>query len=181
MYLHEWIKDTQGREVYELECSTPSNPKASSSFSWSGQFECRIALPGGANLPDEQLLVDSLDADRDWMSRGRIFANQLIGRCGEYPEYGRVRHFYFRKMAVTIRIRNLEVTKGADRDPSREDVYELKAFTLEITVNPEPKAQRCVAGPTIYSEPEPIVPSEGGGRLDCSRVRFVSEHRNSAK
>ncbi|HSM84809.1 MAG TPA: hypothetical protein VLT16_01600 [Candidatus Limnocylindrales bacterium] len=167
MYVHDFIRDASGARIYEIECSTPFTAQVKDSvFSWSGQFECRIGIPGARNLPESQLLVENHNADREWMSRGRFFANQLTGRCASYPEYGRARHFYLRRMAVTLLLSDIGL-RQTGKDPSKDFKYDLRSFRLDIDVRPDNGAQRSVAGPSRYKEPAPVSASQPGAELKC--------------
>lgn len=175
MYVHDFIRGQDGEALYEIECSTPFTPEAKRSpYSWSGQFECRIGVPGAGNLPEVQLLVEDENADREWMSRGRFFANQLTPRCASYPEYGSLRHFFFRDMAVTLKLSDVELY-STDKDPAKDFKFELNRFRLDIEIKPDSLAKRSVAGPTRYKKPKPISASRPGAELDCKSVRKRSQ------
>src|SRR6185312_17127492 len=67
MYLNVPVMDVSGRTVYVLECASPWDTHADMrnrqlnpiGYSWTGQFACRLGIPGAAMLPDDQLLVSS--------------------------------------------------------------------------------------------------------------------------
>jgi hypothetical protein len=104
---------------------------------------------------------------RDWDSRGRFFAEQLVGECGEHPDYGHTRTFQLRGMRFTLTIQDAEVQlKSIDhQSPLRRDV--LGRFVFRVEVAPDPAARSRVAEPPTYSEP---IVREGQRLPDCSSV-----------
>ncbi len=62
------------------------------------------------------------DDSATWYTRGQFHWDELLGACGDYPEYGRVRHFILRGMAITLEARDLKVREG-----------QLDSFILHVT------------------------------------------------
>ena len=110
---------------YTLQCHTwrQSERNARSDFDYSGDFECRLLAVNGDN-PIPTLLGHEIPMARDWDSRGRFLAEQLVGKCGEHPDYGRTRTFKLRGMRLTLTIQDAEVQlESVDhQSPLRHDV-----------------------------------------------------------
>jgi hypothetical protein len=163
------ITGTGGTEDgYTLECHTwrQSERSIRSDFDYSGDFECRLLALNGDN-PIPTLLGHEIPMVRDWDSRGRFFAEQLVGKCGEHPDYGRTRTFKLRGMRLTLTIQDAEVQlESVDhQSPLRHDV--LGRFVFKVQVAPDSAARSMVAEPPTYSEP---IVREGQRLPDCSRL-----------
>ena len=146
MYLKFPVRDVSGKTAYIVECLTPQNEHArrDRAFAFSGQFECRVAIPGEMNLPESQLLVEDENASREWMSRGRFFWRHLVGDCRTYPDFGAVRRFLFRDMEFTIAIRS-DVKLGpptADEDSGFE--HSIQALTVRLEGHRYPAKRRSL-------------------------------------
>src|SRR5437870_2825952 len=143
------ITGTGGTEDgYTLECHTwrQSERNTRSDFDYSGDFECRLLAVNGDN-PIPTLLGHEIPMVRDWDSRGRFLAEQLVGKCGEHPDYGRTRTFKLRGMRLILTIQDAEVQlKSIDhQSPLRHDV--LGRFIFKVQVAPDPAARSRVAEP----------------------------------
>jgi hypothetical protein len=84
----------------------------------------------------------SEDGSPPWHTRGFFNWQDLVGACGAYPEFGRVRHF---------RMRGFELTLEADEvEPSGESV---RPFLFKISVRNDPTARTPVAERPRYLHP----------------------------
>lgn len=90
-----------------------------------------------------------------WYSRGQYHGTDLIGECGHYPEFGRVRHFRLRGMQLTL---EAEHVVAQDNDASR--------FTLHVTATADPSALTARA-----QRPDVLPPRQD----NCQVVRHGSE------
>lgn len=113
------------------------------------QPDLTCILNAGDRETDASLLAE--DESPAYYSRGRFAAAELAGDCGRYPEYGLVRHFRLRGMALTLAFSDM--TAGAERP-----VYGL----LTVSVQPDPAARTAKAAQTGY-----LRPAEGA----CRTVR----------
>lgn len=169
MYLHFDVPDVNGKTAYFVECASPSNTHAKvENFAYSRQFECRLSLLRAKSLPESQLLVDRVDADREWMSRGGFTWNQITGRCSEYPDYGSQRAFRLRNLKLVITISGVRLGS-----PSRnEDLgykHSIQGLTVHLTGSYDPQATGAVAGPSRFEEPKSINTGDPGGLLSCEK------------
>jgi hypothetical protein len=144
------IKGAGGRPLYRLACHT-SDYSGDSDFDYSGDFECRLTSLYSTESYST-LLTDNPDQSRDWQSRGRFLAEELIGKCGAYPEYGLVRHFRFRGMRITLAL------SGPVFDTvmavTRVKRLGLQSFRLNFAADPDSGATSPIAEPPAYAEPQ---------------------------
>lgn len=112
------IFGVEGPPLYYIECHTWEftwNYKGNPDFDYSGDFECRLTSLHSLNT-HSTLFTDNPKATRDWESRARFLVEELQGKCGDYPEYGRVRHFRLRGMKITLTINDLKIKTSAVAD-----------------------------------------------------------------
>ena len=92
------IPGVDGAPLYKLECHSGDTYEGKD-FDYSGDFECRLISASGKDAYSTLLTYDPLQT-RDYESRARFFLSDLEGKCGDYPEYGRVRTFRLRGMRL---------------------------------------------------------------------------------
>jgi hypothetical protein len=146
------IRSVDGRTAYQLECRNwryEGNPD----FSYSGDFECRLVARYEA-MVHSTLLTEELHATRDWQSRARFRVPELLGRCGDYADYGRVRTFRLRGMRLRLELRNIRFAPSSRTVDSRSPG--LASFRFVIDVQPDLKAQTEIAA----SSSAPVPPQE---------------------
>ena len=83
------------------------------------------------------------DSSPPWHTRGQFHWGELLGACGEYPEYGRIRHFSLRGMQITLEARQVEVK--ADQ---------LDSFVLHVTFKNDDEALSRHALRPPYMHPQ---------------------------
>lgn len=161
-YLHFEIQGKDGKPLYQFECATPgAYNNRDLEFDYTGDFECRLWNAEDTRYPT--LLLDDPNESDAWNSRGRFFAYELFGLCGEYPEFGRIRHFRFRGMAITMTLDAVRLVRGAVNDRGRR--LRLSSFHFHISIRPDSKAVSTIAGgesvrrPLFPDEPERADPS----------------------
>ena len=95
---------------------------------------------------DQELGVNLLAEDHSpvWHTRGQFHASDLEGACGDYPEYGRVRHFRLRGFELTLRAAEVVATQGT---PLR--------LTLGVSLEPNASIVSPVAEQPGYLRPRP--------------------------
>src|SRR5690242_7812240 len=99
--LKRTISGDDGKPIYVLECyAFPAAPGADI-FNYSGDFECALH-PFQAGHGYSTLLTELRYADRDWESRGRFLADQLVEPCAKYTDLGRKRAFRLRGFKLTL-------------------------------------------------------------------------------
>jgi hypothetical protein len=117
-------------------------------------FVC--ALDEMGRYTEDGLLSE--DDSSYWYSRGQFQWKDLLGACGDYPEYGRVRTFRLRGLKLTLTASN--VVASAD---------DLRSFDLTVSIVPDPTAIRAQAERPDYLDPR--------GTAGCAQVRPGREPR----
>jgi len=77
-----------------------------------------------------------------WHGRGYFYDKQLIASCGNYPEYGRVRHFRLRGFILTLEFTDIDV---------RDDDVVYGVF--KVLVKSDPSATSEYAEKPKYLDP----------------------------
>ena len=117
------IRSGSGKVEYRLKCS------------YQGRFgiNCGLYRPGSKfNLLGES--VDVLSG----LPRSLVRAEQLFGACAGYPDWGAVRTFRLRKMAITLQFSDVKFSSGRARpDGYTDSIIRAK---VTATVNPDPSA-----------------------------------------
>ncbi len=127
------IENGAGTPTYKLECHNGDYDDMSE-MNYSGDFQCALfALgPDGERLSWNLLATDEKEErSSDWYNRARMVAGELYGACGENPDYGRIRRFRLRGMAITFWFENLVWQAGGRRDVGD---HRLAAFRFRFRV-----------------------------------------------
>jgi len=163
------IVSIEGKPLYLVECHT-SDYEGDPGFDYSGDFECRLTSKYSKEVYST-LLTDNPRQSRDWQSRGRFLAEELVGNCADYPEYGRVRHFRLRGMKLTLEMSNLKFK--ADNDKGRgKQRPQLNSFRFDIQVELDSTAKSAIAEPAPFAEPPRIHPEDPKDTaLNCEVVK----------
>jgi len=167
--LGEKLKGTDGAILYSIDCHTGTYD-LDPAFHYSGFFACKLqSLP-----PDplySTLLTDDPVQVRDWQGRGRFLTPQIEGACGDYPEFGRVRHFRLRGFRITLSISQVSYSRS-DQPWGRElTMLPPASFSFEIDVEPDAAAVSRIALDVPFAEPPRAHPGDGlSFSLDCARV-----------
>jgi len=127
------IRSRTGVPLYHLQCHS-AGYTGDSDFDYSGEFECRLSSVGDHDLYST-LLTEDANQNRDWESRARFFAADVIGKCANIPQFGSVRHFRLRGMQLTLKI----------VDPVVNRNRKLVSLKLKVAVQPDPTADREIA------------------------------------
>lgn len=137
--------DTAGKLRYTLACKGGATEFTDRLANQSGmQFPGTLTcvLNEGNAIVEGSLLAE--DGVAIWHTRGAWWeSHTLLGKCGEYPEFGRVRHFRLRGFLLTLKAEDIEAQGG-----------ELKFFTLAISVKRDPSATSGVAESPGYIAPK---------------------------
>jgi hypothetical protein len=157
------IVGDDGKPLYLIECHTWEYEK-DPDFDYSGDFECRLTSLYSPNYYST-LFTYNPKATRDWESRARFLVEELQGKCGDYPEYGRVRHFRLRGMKITLSINDLKIKANADHAIKKESP-QIQSFRFDLLVEPDPAALSEIAEPVPYAEPPRVHPED---KNDMSR------------
>jgi len=150
-----------GRALYRLDCHTWRYER-DKDFSYSGDFECRLTSLYAKEVYST-LLTDDPHQSRDWESRARVLAQELVGQCAGYAEYGRIRTFRLRGMRLRLEfghIRTVESPDNATRGP-----WALRSFRLRVSVERDNDARSPIAERVSV----PVPPPECGSGYRSSR------------
>ena len=161
------FRDAHGNGLYRLTCVT-FGYQGDPDFEYSGDFECR--LTSLVLSPYSTLLTDNPHQSRDWESRGRFLADELVGSCARYPEYGAVRHFRLRAMRITLSLTDIVFDKSPGVR-SASGLIGLSSFRFAFSVVPDSTAHSEIAELSGYEQP-PYLNSSDSSRYDrdCSKV-----------
>ena len=106
---------------------------------WVPPLMC--TLSEGAEAREESLLSE--DDSAAWFSRGQFRADELVGACARYPEYGVHRTFDLRGFRLTLDALDVKV-----------DSHGLaQSFILAVKAAPNPSANTEHAAQTGYLTP----------------------------
>jgi hypothetical protein len=143
------VEDRSGRPLYRLECHN-GQYDADRPMSFSGDFHCGLfALEEGTGHSANLLATDEpAEQGSDWLNRGRMLGVQLRQPCASYAEYGPIRQFRLRKMALTLRFRN-----PAWRKSRSDSGLALKGFTVDVSIRPDPDATSATAARVSVKRP----------------------------
>jgi hypothetical protein len=146
------IRTADGRPAYWLMCHTFDYQNRD--LVYSGMMQCFMFpipwMAGSRSLLDDDLAPSSAE------SRARFLPRHLAPRCAVTPEWGAVRHFWFRNLVVTLSISDIK----RNPDPERPDRPFIEAYTFTAKVEPypnapTPSAQRIAEGrPAWFLEGE---------------------------
>ncbi|RJQ53428.1 MAG: hypothetical protein C4526_06590 [Nitrospiraceae bacterium] len=169
------IAGIEGQPLYLIKCHTwlyESDPD----FDYSGDFECRLTSLYSPNYYST-LFTDNPKQSRDWESRGRFLAEELYGKCGDYPEYGRKRQFRLRGMKITLAISDLKV-RTIDNVVTRQRPR-IETFRFDILVESDPTAPSEITAPVPYAEPlraHPENPDDASRNCETVKLK-IKENR----
>lgn len=169
------ILDPKGRPLYILKCLAPTPGMVDDTdFDYSGAFHCRLTSTY-AKERYSTLLADNPHPTRDWETRGRVLADELVGKCADYPEYGRIRHFRLRKMRITLSFDRLSFKPSLSTDGQTVKSAHLESFAFSVKVEPDPTALSSIAEPVGVSYPPRAHPRDPNDlTLNCEVV--VPQH-----
>jgi len=85
-----------------------------------GPFGCRLSE--GNKDVEESLLAE--DDVAPWHTRGQYTYEALLGDCGKYAEYGRLRHFRLRGFELTLSV----------TEPTTNDLNQLVSFRMNVSL-----------------------------------------------
>lgn len=150
------IPGADGSPLYRLECRSGDSYEGKE-FDYSGDFECRLnSVPGKDAY--RTLLTYQPVQPRDWESRARFLVSDLEGKCGDYPEYGRVRTFRLRGMRLRL---SLGFTGHGSPFPSNPGRPAPAAMRFAVEARPDPAALSQIAEDVPYVDPALLEPAPG--------------------
>ena len=103
------IYNYDNEEEYRLVCHGGSTEyldwlSSETGSNYSGLFRCDLF--DTPIIHSESSLL-SEDGTAVWHQRGQYHASDLIGDCGDYPEFGRLRHFRLRGFELTLAVEDI--------------------------------------------------------------------------
>ena len=149
IYLDVPLLDRSGEVRYRLVCRGGSEEYLDAlmdriDINYVGPLLC--ILNEGSQEAEASLLSE--DDSAAWFSRGQFRSRDIVGNCGNYPEFGRVRHFRLRGFELTMEVVSPEVEAG-----------KVRWLTFRVRVRSDPEAT------TAWAEPVPFPdPRSGGGK-----------------
>jgi len=147
------VRDVDGDALYRFSCRDAPG-RGSRDGTDRGVLDC--TLQDARRSDPHDLLVEAREVeDAEAFRRDRVSASELLGDCASYPEYGRLRHFRLRGMALTLSFEDVRIgARDADGAPT------LAAYTLELSVDADPSAK---PSNFIWVSTQPGVASAGEG------------------
>ncbi|MFI5140513.1 MAG: hypothetical protein ACHQIM_22020 [Sphingobacteriales bacterium] len=165
-----FINGNDGKPLYYIECHAGGYGDTNK-FSFSGDFSCQLESLYSHD-PYSTLFTEDFHSSSDTDNRGFFFVERLIGKCGDYPEFGRERSFRLRRMQVTLAISNMRLGNNPEFSQKNPKKFLLKSFDFEVTVLPDETAKSKITSPVPYQEPKLIVSKSPNETIyDCSEVR----------
>lgn len=152
------IEDKNGKPLYLVECHS-AGYEGDRDFDYSGDFECRLKSLYSKEAYST-LFTDNPKQSRDWQSRARVFAEELVGQCGDYPEYGRIRHFRLRGMLITLTFSEVHFKNSRDGNLKSGSHPEFESFQFDLTVEPDSAASSAITERVPFVEPPRAHPSD---------------------
>jgi len=151
------LVDVTGRQRYHFACRGVRESYLDTlKENWVGPLMCTLAE--GDRAKEESLLSE--DDSAAWFSRGQFRGEELVGECGNYPEFGRHRSFRLRGFRLNLDVENVSVdAKG-----------EAQSFFLVVSLQPDDTARLKQAERPRFLDPR----GQGGS---CRVVRRGVEPR----
>ena len=151
------IRSPAGDTLYLIFCRDGAWD-APNDVNYSGDLDCHLFTAGRGEV-EENLLVEEQGLAA-WYGRGRMFAAELRGACADYPEYGRMRHFLFRGMRLTLEFRDVAFAPSGG----------LQSYAVRFRVERNAAARRDIAESSGYLDPGRQVPGRS-----CTRIQHGDE------
>lgn len=158
------ILGADDRPLYLLACQG-REVEAGDDFEYSGDFECRLTSLYSKDR-FSTLFTENPKQQKDWESRGRFFSEELVGNCAEYPEYGRVRNFRLRGMAIRLELSDLVFQRGRRLGDTWDSTL-IRSFRFRVVVQPDRSALSAIAKRIAFPPPPYLYPEKDGSPLDC--------------
>jgi hypothetical protein len=162
------ILDPKGKPLYILDCR---NWRMASGidFDYSGDFECRLTSTYSRD-PTTSLLSEPQHT-KSWESRGRALGDEMIEKCANYPEYGRVRHFRLRRMKIIFAFDELRFKSFEDPSRPKLKKFEFQSLRFTLRVERDPAAHSSIAESTPLAYPPSAHPEDPNDfSLNCDVV-----------
>ncbi len=165
------LSSPDNKPLYLLYCEGAGvKTKINTESEFTGDFECRLSSLYSTER--WSTLLSEKQHTKVWESRGRFLADELYGKCADYPEYGRVRTFRLRGMRIRFELSNMVFARGRRRGDTWDGIL-LSSFHFRITVQPDQTAQSPIAESISYKYPPELYPGKDGSPLDCRTVRRI--------
>lgn len=159
------IYSDRGDIVYWLICKGGSDENLDrlsdeSGTNFVGPLSCRL----DTEKRDSSFSLLTEDDVPVWHTRGQFHFSELIGTCGVYPEYGRVRHFRLRGFELTLQVED-PVVRGKT----------VEYFLLKISLRQDRAIRSATAERPGYLNP--YLTAEPPQPRGCDRVLEGNEPR----
>jgi len=154
------ILNTKGSIVYRISCHGGSQSYCDEELEdllGSNFVSPMCFFMSDASKPSTLGPLLAEDGSAHWHTRAQVHFSDLIGLCGDYPEFGRLRHFRVRGMAITIHFQQVDL--DANGQPSQ--------LQVNISGDHDPTATCSYVEVPDYLHP----------RGDCAHVKKGKEPR----
>lgn len=139
------LDGVQGKQLYTFHCRPGlSEGIGGEEADFDGDFSCHLHSLYTQDRYESLLIDNPLDI-LEAHSRGEFWAEQLVGKCGDYPEYGRMRSFKLRGMVVSLELTGIHPIDG---NPKK-----LSSFHFRIDVSQEAGNLSSIAEPPGFLPP----------------------------
>ena len=164
------LHSVNGSPLYGLRCRSGESRDAE--FDFSGDFQCWLRSLNPDDVYIDLFTYEPL-GNLGIESRARFFSEELLGRCANYPEYGRIRTFRVRGMVVRLALSHVRFVLGR-RYGRGKPITLVHSFDLEVGVVPDGSILSAI------DEDVPFAPlpfkkdslEEGGTvSLNCDKVQ----------
>jgi len=111
--IHFPIPDTNGKVVYTLRCVAGTEEALGRLGEAEGEdYEGPLLLLLYEGKAIKGFTILGYDGSATWHTRAQVRTQELLGRRGAYPEFGRLRHFRLRGFELTVRFS--KIARDAD-------------------------------------------------------------------
>ncbi|MBZ5647110.1 MAG: hypothetical protein LAN37_07810 [Acidobacteriia bacterium] len=163
------LRSVSGSLLYSFRCR--SGESGDAEFDFSGDFQCWLR-----SLTPDDVYIDLFTyeplGNLGIESRARFFSEELLGRCADYPEYGRIRTFRVRGMVVRLALSHVRFVLGR-RYGRGKRIPLVHSFDLEVGVVPDDRILSAIDEDVPFAPP-PFKKNSGeeGGTvsLNCDKV-----------
>jgi hypothetical protein len=162
------------KPLYDLYCCLNPNFPADTANEriFSGDFHCFLFSRYDFDGSQGYLLCDDPYPTVEGQGRGRFWIGDITGKCGDYPDYGKIREFRLRGMDLTLSIARFELVSSRVGSDSEET--KIRTLDLEVTATPDFTAIGDIAAQSKYmppAVPDPQNPNRYIQNCDSIRVR----------
>lgn len=179
-FIELFIKGLDGEDLYCLKCDNywHADSHPDDNFDFSGEFECYLKALY-KYIPRTNLLSEAEHMTSDWdSSRARYFTAELLGECGDYPDYGRIRTFKLRGMDLIFIMKNIDFNVDTVSIQNSEIIldYTINSYDFQIIALSNPNNTTEITQTSSFVKPKAIsFKYQNENSCDCSKVNLVRD------